>query len=243
MTEPLVCAIMLTSNRPFLASKAMRCFRYQTYKRRTLLLLHTGLSPYSSGLIDGSRDNEFLVSPVNVDDTETIGYLRNYAGHAATEAWQPDIFVHWDDDDWSHPRRIQEQVAHLQDSGADIVGYNQMLFWRMSDETSWLYSNKNPHYALGTSLCYWSRVWKDRDFSHTSSGEDLQFCAGRNVKARPSVRFGEASRPPNDPRKWAMISPRMVARIHDRNTSSKIDEKNEAWRRVPEWDDTLRRNL
>ena len=41
----------------------------------------------------------------------------------------PEVFVHFDSDDLSHPNRIAEQVAFLQSSGADVVGYNQMLFW------------------------------------------------------------------------------------------------------------------
>ena len=45
-------------------------------------------------------------------------------GHAA------DILVHLDDDDYSHPNRIAEQVVLLQSSGADCVGYREMLFWQ-----------------------------------------------------------------------------------------------------------------
>ena len=62
----------------------------------------------------------------------TIGTkLRNFAGEANGPAWMPEILIHWDDDDYSHPNRIAEQVALLQSSGADAtVGFREMLFWR-----------------------------------------------------------------------------------------------------------------
>ena len=41
-----------------------------------------------------------------------------------------DILIHWDDDDYSHPNRIAEQVALLKSSGADVVGFSEMLSWR-----------------------------------------------------------------------------------------------------------------
>ena len=41
MTHPLVCAIMLTRDRPAMAARAVECFRRQTYERKFLVVFDT----------------------------------------------------------------------------------------------------------------------------------------------------------------------------------------------------------
>ena len=120
---------MLTRDRPELAKKAVECFRSQTYAAKRILVADNSMCPEA---LDG-----LLVDiPVGYawscgTYARTIGAMRNQANAVARAA---DIIVHWDDDDWSHPNRIAEQVALLQASGADCVGYNEMLFWRTNGE-------------------------------------------------------------------------------------------------------------
>jgi len=194
---------------------------------------------------------------VVISDCKSIGELRNEAlafktgyGHDKT-----DIIIHFDDDDWSHPNRIAEQVALLQSSGADVVGYREMLFWRersfngvtmpegytkpISENPgeAWLYRSTNRSYALGTSLAYWRKTWERKPFPATSYGEDLQFCTGLKVVGVTSVYD------PSDIHTKAhgvMLQPRMIARIHAGNTSTAYRPENMAkaseWRRAESWD-------
>lgn len=248
MTEPTVCAILLTADRPELARRAVECFRAQTYRNRFLLVWDSGIK--ASGI--DAADDELWVRETHSPDG-AIGTLRNSAVHAAFSVSRPDdIVIHFDDDDWSHPSRIAEQVALLQSSGADVVGYNEMLFWRdpmtrytMIADTeatihaggeAWLYTNPNPSYCLGTSLCYWRKTWERKPFPATSFGEDLQFCTGLD-----RVGIGSVNHP--------HVSPRMIARIHAGNTSTgyrreameaEARKKNPVWRRVPAWDEHCR---
>lgn len=181
---PSVCCVMLTENRPELAAAAVRSFRSQTYENKRLLVVSSGTGP----LFEQSAD---LMEPCFIGaDAMTIGELRNLGNQSVCELSFPaDILIHWDDDDWSHPNRIAEQVALLQSSGADVVGYNRMLFAdcrvfgfdsdKMSvvdeDEDSisigtgnlintpeaWIYTGE----ILGTSLAYWRRTWKHTPFA------------------------------------------------------------------------------
>lgn len=235
MIEPTVCCIMLTRDRPEMARKAVECFRAQTCDptRRLLFILDTG---YSYKKIIGASDseNEFHDwRPISAG--KTIGELRNFANSESGS----DIIIHWDDDDFSHPNRIAEQVALLQSSGADAVGFNEMLFWReaqLSGEDleyftpgeAWLYRHPDPNYCLGTSLCYWRRTWTRKPFEPTSRGEDRKFITGLNTVALPAntTLAGE---------------PRMIARIHGGNTCSRIEPGASEWKRVPEWDDYVRK--
>jgi hypothetical protein len=245
-TEPTVCAILLTADRPALARRAVECFRRQTYRRKCLFVLDTTKGAGNRPLLTDALRGEFtacahLMIPL------TIGELRNEANRTArtvfeSDILQPDILIHWDDDDWSHQHRIAEQVALLQSSGADCVGYNQMLFWREDPNgmdalsEAWLYSNPNPGYALGTSLCYWRKTWERKPFPATSYGEDLQFCIG--LKCVGVKTWAEDS---------DIREPRMIARIHGGNTSTAYDPakmaRNSEWKRVPEWDEHCRRTL
>ncbi len=249
MNQPTVCAVMLTADRPELARRAVECFRQQTYdpSRRMLLIYDSGEEPFrESSPSDAENELHLEPSPWNGQDTfesplrrATIGELRN---EAITET-PASIIIHWDDDDYSHPARIAEQVALLQSSGADVVGYREMLFWREGANESvaygrepelrsgeaWLYSNSNPTYALGTSLCYWRKTWEQKPFAATSVGEDLQFITGLKC-------VGVSSRGGADYFRDRM----MIARIHAGNSSTAYQPEKMAraseWKRVPEWD-------
>jgi glycosyltransferase involved in cell wall biosynthesis len=255
-TKPSVCAIMLTANRPAMAKQAVESFRRQTYQNKRLLIYETGSDEcaFGCGPMIYSVQAEFPTRP-------TIGELRNNAVGFRSEYGhnESEIIVHWDDDDLSHPNRIAEQVALLQSSGADCVGYSEMLFWRVpthveidwdnSRQThngeAWIYRNPDPSYALGTSLCYWRKTWERKPFQATSQGEDHLFCAGLKVAAtsslpqRTSQLIGMPEPPPGN-------DPRMIARIHPGNTSSayrpgameaEARRPGGFWKRVSAWDE------
>ena len=169
----------------------------------------------------------------------SIGKLRNQA-NSQTVA---DIIVHWDDDDWSHPNRIAEQVALLQSSGAECVGYNEMLFWNVSRKPkhqpfefeppgeAWLYTGPSDQYCLGTSMCYWRETWERNPFRDTNAGCDDLYWHGRGLRMVGVPAFGFNTAIQGEPK-----VPRMIAAIHDGNTCAAIDPTSADWRRVPEWD-------
>lgn len=245
MSTPSVCAILLTADRPEYTRQAVDCFRRQTYANKRLLVVDSsefGNDELEMEWLTYFRANQY-----------TIGELRN----KACERSESEIIVHWDSDDYSHPNRIAEQVALLQSSGANCVGYNKMLFWRESvicgagpacphdkPGEAWLYSNANPHYALGTSLAYKREVWERKPFEATSHGEDEKFIRGLKVVSVPSCPpyYGASGM---DGTSVTMRQPRMIARIHSSNTSTAYSPRkmeaearkpNPMWCRVTEWD-------
>lgn len=268
-SEPTVCAVMLTANRPELAKRAVECFRRQTYQNKRLLIWDSSANPPDVDYA-GMPEYEYYLIDWN---QLVIGQLRNKANTYAGSGEgfiKSDIFIHWDDDDWSHPNRIAEQVALLQSSGADCVGYREMLFWReprrrVDTEAcnnlscqlvgrhiasgcfvpgeAWLYSNPDPSYALGTSLCYWRRTWEARPFQATNQGEDERFIRGLKCVGISSLPGHETFR---GMYKYGTVpsdgKPRMIARIHGANTSTGYSpelmnrEANKAggmWNRAP----------
>ena len=256
MPEPLVCAVMLTKDRSEMAARAVRAFREQTYQNKRLRILNHNTPPardygpmhrpHSWELGDG-------VSEVEMPWTQeqlSIGELRNIAVRGADY----QVIIHWDDDDWSHPNRIALQVAHLQSSGADVVGYNEILFWRMPNLArshgkivdggpgqAWIW--KNAQGTAGSSFAYWRKTWEQKPFPDQPrpgcvTGEDYSFVQGLNFAVVSGI----------PPAAGCEQTPRLVASIHGGNTSSydlegMIARGSREWRRAPEWDSYVRERM
>ena len=238
---PTVVAVMLTRNRPELAARAVDCFRKQTYKAKRLLIFDSSRRFYKTGEVFHAED---ICHIADRDANDTIGILRNRAADEIQD-WFPEasIIVHWDDDDYSHPNRIAEQVAFLQETGAQAVGYNALLFARIPPPQRpevWLFSYSKVwrNKVLGTSLCYWRKTWEAKPFpdepkNRESSGEDTLWMQGLDVRGCSSLRDGV---------------PRMIARIHGGNFGAydiegAIKGGSQEWKRVSEWDNRVREIL
>ena len=180
---------MLTRNRPAMAERARRAFHSQTYENKVLVVWDTSADP----------------------NPPSIGVLRNDA-NSTTKC---DILVHWDDDDWSHPQRIAEQVALLQSSGKQCVGYREAPFfdtrknygqeWLLFGGAAWLFSSPDPRYVLGTSMCYWRRAWEQLPFDDAQHEDQRWWLRNASLCKGVSALRQE---------------PRMVCEIHGKNTEA-----------------------
>lgn len=215
---------MLTKDRPAMAARALHYFRSQTYDRKLLLIFNAGKNFAELGPL---RENESALHWG--DDGAVIGTLRNRAIRFTLSAEAPfgekipEVFVHWDDDDYSDPRRIEEQVDMLtapeligpEDTEAkvpEIVAYHSLPFVdeRPGGEV-WRY-NGYPGYAIGTSLMYWCSTWEKRHFPEIHIGEDTEFCSDRRIVSVDG--YGTTIDPPM-----------MIARIHAGSTSMRNMER------------------
>ena len=106
---PVVSCLMVTADRPRLCRRAIRCYNRQTYAPRELVVVDDGTRDLALVLADVPSDELVYVKlarrPENV-----LGRLRNVALKHATGTF----LVQWDDDDWYHHRRIEQQVRVLQ---------------------------------------------------------------------------------------------------------------------------------
>jgi glycosyltransferase involved in cell wall biosynthesis len=249
--DPMVCGVMLTRDRPAMARRAVECFRAQTYQNKRLLILDSSKLTANIGSFDGMA-HVWMPEMTKA----RIGAFRNAANQSALGWCDAMIFAHFDDDDWSHPNRIAEQVALLQSSGKQCVGYRDMLFWNtdqscvqharercsecgedtISQGEAWLYSNPNTNYALGTSLCYWRWAWEARPFEDRNEGEDKHFILGLDTVGVTSLPI-KLETGADLVMRGTDVVPRMIASIHAGNTSSAYGALNlPSWKRVPEWD-------
>lgn len=260
MTEPMVCAVMVTRNRPFLAARAISNFLAQTYKRSRLLVWDT--SPQGPLL---SMEGERVWIPT-VDWTHftgrTIGYARNRANHYACNHYtvkgtEAEILLHWDDDDFSHPKRIEEQVALLTSLGpaVECVGYREVLFWDTRPEArlkvnplasaayeagewqrlsttageAWRFTHKHPAYVVGASMAYWAATWRLKPFRDMPAEDGDWWGRYSSICAAVS-----ALDHPN---------PRMICQIHGNNTERydrKVMQRADEFQRAPYFDQYCR---
>lgn len=243
MPNPRVCCICLTADRQAMTDRAVRSFLAQTYEGKHLLIFDTSRAGSNYEVRAEGQLPITIVRWFPKKQPYTIGALRNHANGAALLC---DIIAHFDSDDFSAPTRLAEQVQFLQESGADAVGYSDMLFWdsriipertktnelyRLVGREAWLHNNHKPNYALGTSLMYWRKTWERKPFPDTSKGcDDYLWVQGLKVR---SVSSYNAMGTIND-------TPRMVAEIHGGNTCAQITEPSTDWTRVPAWDSKLR---
>lgn len=190
----LVTAIMPTRGRAEFAAQAVACWQAQTWEPRELVIV--------DDLDDQSFPNAPVINGVRyhlLGERITIGAKRNLGCSLA----RGDVIAHWDDDDWSAPTRVEDQVQRLIETGAPITGYHSMVF-RLEDGRSFLYTG-NSRYALGTSLCYWRAWWEKNKFRDVNEGEDNHMVLGQARRLIVSVPAGDL----------------MWARKHAGNTSDK----------------------
>ncbi len=251
MSEPLVVGVCLTADRADMTARAIRSFEAQIYQRKCLLVLDSGKEG------PDLRTSIRLIYK-RLTSKYPVGELRNIANAMAGGA---DIIAHFDSDDWSHPRRLEEQVALLQATGADCVGYSQILFWDSRKSEAWIYENDaldistkfNPGYEdsyppVGASYCYWRAAWERLKFPEIAKGEDTDWkrkgarCYGESgVSPRTLISNGEKLLDVT-PMSFDQ-TPRLVCEIHGANTSSSIQQGFDEFRRAPQWDGYCREKM
>lgn len=205
--EPMVSCVCPTRNRRQWLPGAIRCFLGQTYENRELVILADG----EEGVADLVPDDPRIRLMVTGFDMRVVGVKRNLGCEAARGA----IVAHWDDDDYSAPGRLADQVWRLATSGKAVTGYHTMKF---TDGAKWWVYRGGANFALATSLCYRRDWWETHRFSAINVGQDEEF--GRVAEAKKQL---EAA-PDLD---------LMFATIHDGNTSPRVVNQGTSYARMP----------
>jgi len=184
--------------------QAVECWKSQTYQWKRLLIGCEDADALAN-LPDGDGI-EILACP----RTTSLGGKRNWINrHARTP-----LIAHWDDDDWSHPNRLADQIETLKASGQSVTGYRDMEFVGPSGRYHYM---GVADYVLGTSLLYWWAWWDVHQFENLTIDEDGQF-------VRAAARVGQLA--------IADCRGHMIARDHPGNTSGR-DYKAKQWRKLP----------
>lgn len=246
---PMVACIMLANGREQMVKRSLHSFLAQTYERKHLVILDTGdESAGYFGDYDGVSHHWADLSL----QSWSIGRLRNHAN----ELFDSQLIAHWDSDDWSHPRRLEEQVELMHVTGKDAVGYNDMLFWDTRKQfpapwnpqptnalpcnEAWLYESHHPTRFLGSSMLYKRKAWEASPFHPDEPNEDNLWWMKNQGRcyAESSISTTTLAETKDKTGRIA-IEPRMVCAIHGANTSVAYAPAKRVpahWRRMPNWD-------
>lgn len=205
--KPLVSCIMPTSNRAGFVTQALRYFLAQDYPHKELIILDDG-SESVAQLIPRHPNIRYI----RKNAKSPIGAKRNEACRMA----KGEIIVHWDDDDWYAPDWISRQVVCLHETGADVCGLANVLFYDRRIDKAWKYVyDGSPAWVAGATLAYRRETWLAHPFDEIQIGEDNAFVwkSGGKVAAHDHLRG-------------------FVSFIHPGNTSPKHTQ-NRRWRDFP----------
>jgi hypothetical protein len=204
--NPLVSCIMPTGNREEFITAAIDCWQKQTYQNRELIILDDGQVSVKK-LIPKNK----MIRYVRLQEKQVLGIKRNQGCEMANG----EIICHFDDDDWSAPERIADQVARLRETSRPITGYGILYFWDIQKQKGKRYVATSANYVCGTSLCFLKAYWQQSQFPPKAAQEDSAFIDR-------AIKLIAASRDPKF----------MVARIHDKQTVSKANVGQEVPRDV-----------
>lgn len=168
MSKPKVSCIMLTANRPNFVELSVGYFLNSDYRDAELVIIDDGKESVKHLLPDHHRIKYFYTEPLG-----SIGVKRNYACEKA----EGKIIMHWDDDDYYPYDWMTRQVKALEESKADIVGLNQILFYSPLMNKFWNYDNKetDPPWLSGATMAYRKSFWEKHPFKDLQIGEDYDY--------------------------------------------------------------------
>jgi glycosyltransferase involved in cell wall biosynthesis len=204
-----VSCLMPTADRREFVGRAIRYFQRQDYPSRELVVVDDGMDRVEDAIPADPR-----IRYVPLERPLVLGAKRN----RACELARGEVIVHWDDDDWTAPRRLSYQIGELERHAADVCGLARQLYLDPARRAAWRYeypSSRRP-WVAGNTLCYPRELWSRNPFRELAVGEDNRFVwsgAVRNVLQLADHSFH-------------------VGVIHDGNASRKATS-DPYWRSIP----------
>ncbi len=205
----LVSAICPTFNRRKYIPQAIACFKAQTYENRELIIVDDG----TQSCADLVPTNDPTIKYFRLEEKLATGAKRNLCCEKASG----EIIVHWDDDDWSAPARITDQVERLKDCGLSVVNYFDILYWNDLSKKLFRFHPSSLRCPHGATFAYTKAWWVKHPFEAIQVGEDTNF--GREAMSLKQIA-------------WFPSSKNIVIRAHDQNTCQTANSMGSAC--VPE---------
>lgn len=190
---------MPTFNRRKYIPRAILYFLRQTYENKELLIVDDGDEDLQQ-LIPENHQIRYLQIPHSF----TLGEKRNLCVRQS----KGDLIMHWDDDDWMAPHRIEYQVRELLENNSQVCGSDKLYYHAPSQGQSWLYqypSKTNKPWLAGGSLLYTKDFWAESPFPNVQVASDTAFIFARELTSYTILPYFDF----------------YLATIHGNNTSPK----------------------
>lgn len=139
-----IYAVMITGKDSFhklLAMNSIKSFLNQTYPNKHLIIVNDG--DYSLAHI-----NPELITEIKLENKQVLGKLRNIGLRYIPEN---GVYLQWDDDDWHHPKLMEEQYKSMISSEAQLCLLQNQVQYAFKINSSWV--KKNNTGIMGTIMC------------------------------------------------------------------------------------------
>lgn len=204
LREQGVSCVCLTRNRRDWLPQAIASYIAQSYTPRELLIIGDGADVCD--LVPQRPD----IRLIQIEEGRNIGDKRNFGASLARGRY----IAHWDDDDYSAPDRLLDQVDRLKASGLAVTGYSQVDF---TDGARWWRHTADDGFAGGSSLLYERAWWEQHQFPFIQIAEDAAFVETARIRGQIIT---------------AKSNGMLTATIHPGNTSPRnLDAR---WEQLPE---------
>jgi hypothetical protein len=159
--ETITC-LCVTSGRVELLKKSVQCFLDQTYSQRELFVVHDPEDKATCKYLAGIKDS--MVQPIVVPEFGLLplGALRNISLKMGTG----NYVATWDDDDWSHPARLEKQMRVIHETGLASCALKRLTLYDCESSRGYLSGNRaweNTLIAERSVLHYYPNVAKGED--------------------------------------------------------------------------------
>jgi len=145
--ERKITCVCVTRARPNLLRRTIASFLAQTHEARELVVAYETDDAATPDVLDQfATDRRIIPHPISTEPKRTLGALRN----EGIRRGSGEYFCQWDDDDWSHPQRLSEQLDHLQRNRQDAVA---LTHWLVFDRTTRRAYLSNFRLWEGSLLC------------------------------------------------------------------------------------------
>jgi glycosyltransferase involved in cell wall biosynthesis len=153
--------VCVSKARPAFLQRAITHFKAQTYPNKDLVVLYEGSASFDC------RSNDDAIKLVRIPDGSnlSLGERRNISIQHCTG----EYFCQWDDDDWYHNRRIELQMAALEQSGMPSCVLRRLILYDGKTQRAYLSSERRWE---GTLLCRVSLITESFRYPHVNRSED-----------------------------------------------------------------------
>lgn len=129
---PQVSCLMPTRARASMARTAIACWQAQTWEARELVIVEQGGSGELAEWVEGLGDARIRYHRVP-EGSMILGEQRNETLRLA----RGEYVAIWDDDDYSHPLRLQLQMQAALQTGSQACWLARTLTWRAARRQLW----------------------------------------------------------------------------------------------------------
>jgi len=161
----------VTSHRPVLLERAIRCFLAQTYENKELVIVYPSADEATRQCLSAHASTALKPRPVEQPDL-TLGAKRNISIESASG----EYICIWDDDDWYSPARLTTMHGALTASKKAAAMLTRLLIYHAGREQAFL-----SHERLWeNSLVFHRRTVSELGIRYPSKdrSEDYEFVNG-----------------------------------------------------------------